>query len=281
MKLDFQQDWTLAEALVFSGRGLHTGQATQVQLWPSKQAGYRLWQADAGWQTLSPAQVTSTRLCTQIGKVMTLEHVLAALYGLGISAVEIRVEGPESPALDGSAACFVDQIQPQALPSQRRILLLKAPWHWQEQGVRIHCQPAQNLSIHYSIDYLRPETQLQQQYHFKWSPEAFAQEIAPARTFAFASDLAEMLSQQRALGGSLDNALLIGTEGIPSTARFADEPVRHKILDLLGDLSLIGGHLQAEIAIHCGGHSSHVTMVKTLLEQGWLEYEPSIERPAS
>lgn len=273
--LSLQYHWTLAETLNMAGVGLHTGAQTQVWLMPTTDPGYWLWQ-NGHWLQISPEQVSNTHLCTQIGTVMTLEHLLAALYGLGLSAVKIRVDGPECPALDGSAQDWVRMLAPLrvALPSERRIWRLARPWHWEQNGVSIRATPADRLSLIYAVDYRRPEMHLQQQYTWDWSPRSFVTELAPARTFGFASDLAAMQSSGRALGGTLANALLISGPDSLQQARFADEPVRHKMLDLLGDLALLNRLLLAQLEIRCGGHQSHVIMARTLLQKGWLHDEP-------
>ncbi|MBF2054686.1 MAG: UDP-3-O-acyl-N-acetylglucosamine deacetylase [Candidatus Sericytochromatia bacterium] len=273
--LSLQHNWTLAEHLKFTGTGLHTGKESSVSLLPSTDPGYWLWQ-DGRWLQISPEQVSNTRLCTQIGTVMTLEHLLATLYGLGLSAVKIRVDGPECPILDGSAREWVQMLEPLrvALPSQRRIWRLARPWHREQNGVSMRATPADTLSLVYAVDYDKPEMHLQQQYAWDWSSRTFGAELAPARTFGFASDLAAMQSSGRALGGTLENALLISSPDSLQQARFADEPVRHKMLDLLGDLSLLGRLLLARLEIRCGGHQSHVIMAKTLLQEGWLHDEP-------
>lgn len=266
-----QNHWTLSKAWVIEGPGLHTGQTGRVSLLPCNEPGYWLWQ-DRDWVLISPLLVRETHLCTQVGSVMTLEHLLAALYGLGFSAVKIRVDGPECPILDGSAAPWVQALTPlrKALPCKRHIWRLEAPWAWSDGQVRIQAWPAEGLELRYQIDYPKPEMHLQQQRIFQWSPEAFAEQLAPARTFGFASDLAAMQRQNRALGGSLNNALLISGPQSLAKARFPDEPVRHKLLDLLGDLALLGRLLLARLEIRCGGHQSHVIMAKTLLQEGWL-----------
>lgn len=280
--LSLQQHWTLAEALSVQGVGLHTGAQARVDLLPTTEPGYWLWH-DRDWVQITPGLVRNTRLCTQLGSIMTVEHLLAALYGLGFSAVRIRVDGPECPALDGSARNWVEALAPLrvALPAARQVWRLTQPWQWQQQGVSIRATPAEHLSLRYAVDYLKPEMHLQQAYAWDWSPETFVSDVAPARTFGFASDLEAMQRSGRALGGSLNNALLIrGPESLQQ-ARFADEPVRHKLLDLLGDLALLGRLLLARLEIRCGGHQSHVIMASTLLQEGWLHDKPCPPPPAT
>lgn len=275
-RLDLTQHWTLAQPVCLQGIGLHTGQPGHVSLLPHPHPG--IWLGPAG-QThlLDWRQIEDTRLCTRAAGVMTWEHLLAALTGLGISAVRIEMDGPEIPILDGSAAPFVEAFQAAgltALDQPRSVYRLKQPWQWQRGDIQISATPASQLAIDYQIHYTRSQGVISQRRDFVWSPEAFAAELAPARTFAFAADVAELLANARAQGGSLANALLLEETGLPRNGlRFADEPVRHKILDLLGDLALLGAPLQAHLRVVRGGHQAHVTMVKTLQEQALLSHE--------
>lgn len=272
--LNFHDDWTLAAPVRLSGVGVHTGVDAVLEIQPSPSAG--LWlERDGQLWPLSIDQVRDTRFCTTVGPahtpVMTLEHVLAALYGLGVSAAIIHVKGPEAPILDGSAQALTERLIQtglRPLASRRRMLALQAPWQWQQGEVEILAEPAARLGIHYTVDFVRAETRLIQSHDWQWSPQGFATEIAPARTFAFAADVEKMRALGLVKGGSLDNALVLDEAGQPlGQMRFADEPARHKILDCLGDLALLGGWLQARLTIRRGGHSAHVTMVKSLKER--------------
>lgn len=275
---DLSYHWTLAQPICFQGPGLHTGLFSELELSPSETPGYWLW-LNADWHKISPEMVRSTELCTRLGiaavptgedGLQTVEHLLAALYGLGISALRIRSSGPEVPALDGSAQGFVTAILEAgiiALPSLRKFYRPQKALHWQAGEVDVHCAPAERLEIHYALDYLRPEYRLESERSFVWSPEAFLTEIASARTFAFGADLDHLWARGLARGGSLDNALVLEGSGYRNTPRFEDEPVRHKILDLLGDLALWEARIEARITIYKGGHQSHVKLVKMLQEQ--------------
>lgn len=275
--LDWSRDWTLGRSLSFTGIGVHTGAPATLMIHPSDEPGLRLRCGEEIWP-IGPGAVRDTRFCTTIGPVMTLEHVLAALHGMGISAAEIEIEDPEAPVLDGSAAPFVRALRSVgtlALASRRKVMKLKAPWQWEKGDVRILAEPAERLSIHYEIGFTRGDrTVLDQAYDFVWSPDNFAREIAPARTFSFEADVAGMRAAGLALGGSLENAYVLDERGSGLTpARFEDEPVRHKILDCIGDLALLGSWLNAALRIRRGGHSAHVTMVKSLKGQGLLADE--------
>lgn len=272
--LNFHSDWTLAAPVRLSGIGVHTGADATLEIQPSSSAGLCLEREGQHWP-LSIDQVRDTRFCTTVGPahapVMTLEHVLAALYGLGVSAAVIVVDGPEAPILDGSAQALTERLIQtglRSLASRRRMLALPSPWQWREGEVEILAEPADRLSIHYTVDFARAETRLIQSHDWQWSPHSFATQIASARTFAFAADVEKMRELGLVKGGSLDNALVLNEAGQPlGEMRFGDEPARHKILDCLGDLALLGGWLQARLVIRRGGHSAHVTMVKSLKER--------------
>ncbi|HEY9842389.1 MAG TPA: UDP-3-O-acyl-N-acetylglucosamine deacetylase, partial [Candidatus Obscuribacterales bacterium] len=202
-ELDFTHDWTLAGSLEFTGHGVHTGAATRLILHPATSAGLIL--RHQGQEIpIQVSDVRDTRFCTTISGVMTLEHVLAALNGLGISAAVIEVAGPEAPILDGSAGPIVAAVLAAGimpLASQRRIYRLTRPWRWQHGEIRIDAEPARQLEITYAIDFQRSESRLRQELRFVWSPAAFAADIAPARTFAFAADVEAMRAQGLVRGG--------------------------------------------------------------------------------
>lgn len=272
--LDFMLDWTLCAGLRLDGIGIHSGMPARLEILPSPVPG--LWLLRAGQRLrLDVSQVQDTRYCTSAGPagdpVMTLEHVLAALWGLGISAAELAIEGPEAPIFDGSAAPLCRALLAiglRPLASRRAMFTLETPWRWQQGDVRIEVTPAAGLEIVYRIEFQRPTARIAQQRRFVWSPRAFVEELAPARTFSFAADVEGMRAQGLIRGGSLANALVLDETGTAlGEIRFPDEPVRHKLLDCLGDLALLGAWLQARISIDRGGHSAHVTMVKSLKER--------------
>ncbi len=267
---DYHFDYTLQNPVHFRGVGIHSGADVALTIHPRAQVGLVLLHQGQEYP-LDADQVQQTHFCTTVGPVQTIEHVLAALYGLGISGALLEVEGPELPILDGSSLPFVQallQTGLQALPSQRQVLRIQQAWQWQDGPVQIQVQPAETLKIHYQIDYLRVGCHLQQGYDFHYSPQAFIEEIASARTFSFESDIQKMQAAGLIKGGSLDNALVLTEDGSSlNSLRFDKEPVRHKILDCLGDLALLGRSLQADIRILHGGHAAHVTMVKSLLAQ--------------
>lgn len=289
-----QAVYTLGAPLGFEGIGLHSGVPARLRLLPSDRPGYWLY-SDVHPQGVLMAceHVQSTQRCTRLAGVDTVEHVLAALYGLGYGAAELWLEGPECPILDGSAQPFAKALwetpqAPVALPFQRRPLTLKQPFTLGDPDTGSWCVqvvPAPVLSVHYVIDFslLQPTSvaqRYQRQAHYEHQcvqPErggqgnAFLKHIAPARTFVFAHEIQALQAAGQALGGSLDNAVVLDAQGQAlRPQRFDDEPVHHKILDFLGDLALLGADIdvQASVQIYKGGHTAHVKLVEHL--QGFI-----------
>lgn len=289
-----QAVYTLGAPLCFEGVGLHSGVPARLRLLPSDRPGYWLYSDMYPQGVLMTSEhVQSTRRCTRLADVDTVEHVLAALYGLGFGAAELWIEGPECPILDGSAQPFAQALwetpqAPVSLPFQRRPLVVKQPFTLSGSDTRDWCvqvTPAPVLSVHYVIDFpLHQPTSVvkhyQRQAHYEhWSvqPErgrqenAFLKHIAPARTFVFAHEIQALQAAGQALGGSLDNAVVLDSQGQAlRPLRFDDEPVHHKILDFLGDLALLGADIdvQASVQIYKGGHTAHVKLVEHL--QGFI-----------
>jgi UDP-3-O-[3-hydroxymyristoyl] N-acetylglucosamine deacetylase len=267
--LDFDYNWTLADPCVWQGVGLHGGQPNELKIFPHNQPG--LFFLDQ--QTLIPLTadlVSQTHFCTTLKlssvSIQTVEHVLAALLGLGISSAVLSLKGTEIPILDGSSAIFARDIMLAgrvALP-QRRTIFSPSAGEWGDEQSWLRWQPAKQLMIHYQIDYQGPPP-LKQTYIFNWSPENFLKEIAEARTFVYFQEVQKLQRAGLAQGGSRENALVIENAVPAGNWRWPDEPVRHKILDFLGDLALLGSFPKAQIWAYRTGHEAHVTMVKSWL----------------
>lgn len=269
--LDF--DWTLAHPITFSGPGLHTGQHATVSFVPTSSRG--LW-----WVTESerwPCQVEyvkDTRYCTTMAHgshcVATVEHLLSALYGCGISALDIHVEGVEIPIGDGSSHFWCQAFQQvgyRALSSPRQWWVPAASKRfWGENGSWIEVIPSSCLSMAYSVSYPYPRL-LTQSKTYEWSPVTYPSEIAPARTFGFEHEIIHLQQDGLIQGATLDNALLVTAEGYGQPLRFSDEVIRHKLLDLCGDLALVGCYPQIHIAAYKAGHALHIKMVEWLRNQ--------------
>jgi UDP-3-O-[3-hydroxymyristoyl] N-acetylglucosamine deacetylase len=269
---------TLRRPVSCTGIGLHSGNKVTLSLKPAAaDHGIRFQRADLGGLEI-PATVThlgdiqyQTGLTRETGSVETVEHLLAALTALGIDNVTVELNHPELPIMDGSAAPFVYLILNEAgvkrLPVPRRYLKVLRPISLTQGDKRIALYPSDHFKVTYSISFDHPLLRHQSRT-MRITEESFVEEIAPARTFGFLKEV-EMLRQRGlALGGSLDNAIVLGETGVLNNAlRFDDEFVRHKILDVIGDLSLVGYPVIGHLVAHRGGHALHTAFAARILEE--------------
>ncbi|MEM9769396.1 MAG: UDP-3-O-acyl-N-acetylglucosamine deacetylase [Cyanobacteria bacterium P01_D01_bin.71] len=256
---------TIACPVTQTGIGLHSGVTTRVQILPAAPNVGRVFRrTDLPGSPEIRAEVAavkqtllSTELANGAATIRTVEHLLAAMVALGIDNAMIEVDGPEMPLLDGSAQGWVTVLeaagrQPQS--AHRSAYVIEQPVWVSEQDAFVVAMPAAATRLTYGIDFdLAP---IGNQWH-SWSPTAgnFATEIAPARTFGLAPQIDYLRSQGLIKGGSLENALVCDRDGwVNPPLRFDNEPARHKLLDLIGDLSLLGtlpiGHIMAYKASH-------------------------------
>jgi UDP-3-O-[3-hydroxymyristoyl] N-acetylglucosamine deacetylase len=275
-----RQQRTLAERVSCTGVGLHSGAPVRLSLAPARPgSGIVFVRTDRAHPLEIPAQpgaVTSTRLATTLGSgdasVRTVEHLLAALYGLGIDNARVSLDGPELPVMDGSAASFVYLIRSAGVFVQsapRAVLRVLETIEIDEGGRRIRIEPGRGLSISYTVDFAHPAIGRQQLRIGVLDGERFEREIAPARTFGFLQDVRAMWNAGLARGGSLHNTVLLDEARVinPDGLRWPDEFVRHKVLDLLGDLALLGVAIDGAVHVECGGHALHQRLVAALLER--------------
>jgi UDP-3-O-[3-hydroxymyristoyl] N-acetylglucosamine deacetylase len=266
---------TLRRQTSCAGIGLHSGSKVTLSLKPAQaDSGIRFRRADLGGLEL-PATVDhvcginhATGLSRDAVSVDTVEHLLAALVSLGIDTVVVELNSPEVPIMDGSAAPFIYLIQEAGikdLAAPRRYVKVLQPLTLTRGDKRIAVYPSDHFKVTYSIAFDHPLLR-QQARTMRVTEQAFVDEIAPARTFGFLKEV-EMLRQQGlALGGSLENAIVIGDTGVLNSAlRFEDEFVRHKILDLIGDLALVGHPIIGHVVAHRGGHALHTEFAALLL----------------
>jgi UDP-3-O-[3-hydroxymyristoyl] N-acetylglucosamine deacetylase len=212
----------------------------------------------------------ATGLTRDAVRVDTVEHLLAALVSLGIDNVIVELNSPEVPIMDGSAAPFIYLIQEagvKQLSSPRRYMKILRPIALSRGDKRIALYPSDHFKVTYSIAYDHPLLRHQSRT-LRITEESFVEEIAPARTYTFLKEV-EMLRQQGlALGGSLENAVVIGDTGVLNHAlRFDDEFVRHKILDVIGDMALVGHPVIGHLVAHRGGHALHTAFAAQVLEE--------------
>ena len=268
---------TLRRSISCAGIGLHSGRKVRLSLEPAPaDSGIRFRRSDLGGLEV-PATVKhvgginyATGLTRDAVKVGTVEHLLAALVSLGVDNVVVELNSPEVPIMDGSASPFIYLIHEAGLRElgrPRQYLKVLRPLSLSRGEKSIAIYPADHFRVTYSIAFDHPLLHHQSRtVHV--TEAAFVEQIAPARTFTFLKEV-EMLRQQGlALGGSLENAIVIGDTGVLNSAlRFEDEFVRHKILDVIGDMALVGYPIVGHLVAHRGGHALHTAFAAHVLEE--------------
>ncbi|GER92587.1 UDP-3-O-[3-hydroxymyristoyl] N-acetylglucosamine deacetylase [hot springs metagenome] len=270
---------TIKKETTFYGIGLHTGKYATVKLKPaSRDTGIIFYRVDKGAIIRANiGSVIDTAFATTIGfvngsdvvKIKTVEHLLAAIAGLGIDNLIVEVDGPEIPILDGSSTQLVGIILDAGIAKQGKkmpYIKIKKPIVYEDAYSRIIVLPYDGVRISYCINFGH-RILGQQELSIDINEKTFVQEIAPARTFGFLSDVEKLRANGLAKGGSLDNAVIVGDDGILNDAglRFEDEFVRHKVLDSIGDLSLIGFPIQGHIMLEKAGHTANINFLKKLI----------------
>lgn len=272
---------TLQHKLVMSGVGLHTGCPARCELLPqSANTGIVFVRTDVAGQPEIAATIHNlhaTTLATSLGvthggttvQVGTVEHLLCALQSLGVDNARVLIDGPEVPVLDGSALPWVRSIVAVGLEVQhspRAYLRVRREVRVQAGHKHAVLTPHAGLRIVCTLDFDHPLIP-QMPYRYDGCPQRFAQDIAPARTFCFRKEIDALQARGLARGGSLSNAIVIDGYQVlnPEGLRFADECVRHKVLDALGDLSLFGAPLLGKLDLHCSGHALNTDLVRAAL----------------
>ena len=265
---------TLRREVACTGIGLHSGRPVRLRLLPAPaEHGIRFVRTDVGVEipaTLAHigGQDHATTLSSDGVSIGTVEHLLAALSGLGVDDVRVEVDGPEVPVLDGSAAPFVillheAGLRPLAVPR----LYIKVPQAGRGGARREERapRPAEHFEVSYTIGFDHPLLR-HQAFSLRVTPRSFTEPIAPARTFGFLREVEMLRKSGLALGGSLENAVVIGETGVLNNKlRFEDEFVRHKILDAIGDLALLGHPLLGRLEANRAGHALHAAVAQKLL----------------
>jgi UDP-3-O-[3-hydroxymyristoyl] N-acetylglucosamine deacetylase len=268
---------TLRRATTCAGIGLHSGRKVTLSLRPAAAgSGIRFRRLDLGGLEV-PAEINhlgainyATGLMRDAVQVETVEHLLAAVVSLGVDNLTVELNSPEVPIMDGSASPFVYLIQDvgvKTLDAPRRYLKVHRPISLSAGDKRIAIYPSDHFKVTYSIAYDHPLLRHQSRT-IRLTGESFVDEIAPARTFTFLKEVEMLRRQGLALGGSLENAIVIGDTGVLNSAlRFDDEFVRHKILDVIGDMALVGYPMIGHLVAHRGGHALHTAFAAKILEE--------------
>lgn len=271
---------TLKRTVAASGIGVFSGQEVKLHLCPNeKETGIIFKRVDLPQCPELPARleyVQATPRCTVIGNdkisVQTIEHLLSALRAYEIDNALIEISASEVPIFDGSALEFVELIEKAGiceLENEKKIFQIKKPLFWSQGDIHLIAIPSDEFRISFTLHYPHSSAIGTQYYSFALSQESFKKEIAPSRTFSVYEEIAPMIEKGLVKGGSLTNAVIIKENKIvnPEGLRFADEMVRHKILDLIGDLSLVPVQFLAHIVAIRAGHSSNNAFAKELYHQ--------------
>ena len=268
---------TVRRSVSCSGIGLHSGRKVRLSLRPARAgSGIRFRRADLGGIEI-PATVDnvdrlhySTGLARDSGNVETVEHLLAALVSLGVDNVTVELDQPEVPIMDGSAASFVyllNEAGLKRLAEPRRYLKILRPVSLSRGNKRISLYPSDHFKVTYSISFDHPLLRHMSRT-LKVTQESFVDEIASARTFGFLKEVEMLRRKGLAMGGSLDNAVVLDEAGVLNNSlRFEDEFVRHKILDAIGDLALVGCPVIGHLVAHRGGHELHARFAEKILKE--------------
>jgi UDP-3-O-[3-hydroxymyristoyl] N-acetylglucosamine deacetylase len=296
MMADFSGGYqtTISESVVISGTGVHSGRPVSLVLHPAevdsgitfilRNDARRVIRISANFRAIS-----NVTLCTILSgddgaSVATVEHLMAALRGMGIDNVDVEVDANEIPIMDGSAEPFVDALLDagiRPLHRARRYIRVLKPVHIEDGDAHASLQPYDGFHLDVEIDFDTPVIG-RQRWRGDLTPRVFVRALSRARTFGFMKDVKMLWQAGRALGSSLENTVAIGDEGIvnPDGLRFEDEFVRHKALDAVGDLSLAGAPLLGAFKSYRGGHRVNAMVLNALYadSSAWTVVEATTER---
>ncbi len=272
---------TLADSVTAKGVGLHTGLPATVTIRPAepgtgivfvrtdKDPGLKIRAVLENVDQSQDHGGRQTSLLMKEVRIRTIEHLMATFHGLGVDNALVEIEGEELPGLDGSALEYFKLIQKARLVPQgkeREMLVVEEPAYVEGKNYSMTVLPSQNFSISYTLSYDH-ESLKDQFVHVQMSPETFETQIAPARTFCLKEEAEALLSRGYGQGANFQNTLVFdGGEPIGNSLRFKDEAARHKVLDLLGDLYLLGRRIRGHVITYRTGHRQNYELVKKILE---------------
>ncbi len=256
--------------------GLHSGVAVSIRILPAPvstgivfvRTDLDKFQIPASWRHVARVSY-ATSLMLQGVFMSTTEHLLSVFYGMGIDNAYVEIDNLEVPILDGSGEPFVRLIQEAGIRQyrrKRRYLRIRRPISVEERGKRISILPADSFCLTCETDYSHPMAG-KRTLEMEVTPERYAAELAPARTFGFEHELDQMRNMGLIRGASLENAVCFSGDGVlnPEGLRFADECCRHKALDLIGDLALLGKPLLGHVIAERAGHAMHTALVARIM----------------
>jgi UDP-3-O-[3-hydroxymyristoyl] N-acetylglucosamine deacetylase len=272
---------TLRRPAILEGRGAHSNEPVRLTLSPAGVGtGVAFLRADAPAETEALVEahwsrVSATRLRTRIGtgaaSVSTIEHLMAAFAGLGVDNVLVEIDGPEVPAMDGSAHAFVAAIEEaglKLLAAPRRVLRILEPVRVHEGAAFAEFSPSSSEGLRLDVEIDFPSALIgRQRLTLALTPGVSKRDLAPARSFGFIRDAERLWREGLALGACLENSVILDDERVlnPQGLRFPDEFVRHKMLDVLGDLALAGAAIEGAFKSYRGGHTLNLALVEKLM----------------
>ena len=267
---------TIKKSVELIGIGLHKGSPVKLRLEPLEaNSGIVFYRSDVDVSIpLLPQNVVDTRMATVIGKnghvISTIEHLLSAIYAYGIDNLKIIVDADEVPIMDGSSASYcmlLDEAGIAELASPKKIMKIKQEVEVKEGDKYVKLSPSPDLNYDFTIKFPHPVIQ-EQAYVLRFTKESYKKEISRARTFGFLHEVQYLRSKGLALGGSLENAIVLDEKKIlnPEGLRFANEFVRHKILDAIGDMSLLGMNFIGNYEAMAGSHDLNHKLTMELLK---------------
>lgn len=284
---------TIHKTVRCTGIGLHSGKQVEMTLRPASEDTGMLISVrnGSGSSFISPKPnlVVETGLATTLGMgkdtVATVEHLLAAVRGMGIDNIHVEIEGKELPIMDGSAAPFVyllKQAGVRTLSKPRKVLTFKKTVNFEQDGKFIKAHPYDGFRIDYTIDFAHPLIG-RQRMMLEITPETFANELAKARTFGFLKEVDYLHANGLALGGSLDNAVVLDEYGILNSEglRFKDEFVRHKLLDFVGDMAIMGQTILGHFEVFASGHAMNNEFLRYIDANRDMYLEEMVLEPAT
>lgn len=248
------------------GPGLHSGREVEVTFQAAAPGSGLRFIKNGQEIPATIDQLTETNRGTTLGGIAVVEHLLAAVSGLGIEDLDMLVSGDEIPIMDGSALPFVNELIKSEITKKlktKQPIILSRTIKVADGETSLEARPYNGFKVDFMVNF---PIVGEQRLVFDGARDDFAKEIAPARTFGYVAELDLLKSRGLAKGASLENALVIGEDGYLNQPRFPDELVRHKILDLIGDLALLGRPLQAEIIAVKSGHELNARLVRRILE---------------
>jgi UDP-3-O-[3-hydroxymyristoyl] N-acetylglucosamine deacetylase len=276
---------TIKKPVEIVGIGLHKGVPVKLRLEPlGEDSGIVFYRADKGVSIeLSPKNVVDTKMATVIGKegvvVSTIEHLMSAVYSFGIDNLRIVLDNDEVPIMDGSAVSFVMMLKEagiEELNANKKFIKIIKEIKIEDGKKFAVLKPSDTISFDFEINFNHPIIG-NQKYHFEFSTKNYIEEISKARTFGFLKEVQYLRSIGLALGGSLENAIVLDDKGILNDSlRFPDEFVRHKILDAIGDMSLLGANFIGSYEAYASGHHlNHLLTLKLIEEKAYeiVEFE--------